>query len=253
MEKTLIKGLDLLIALALSSEPRGVSDMARELGLTKSNVHRLLQGLVLRGFVRQEHDSDRYVCTLKLWELGSLVSERLDLVKVARQHVEELAARTRETIHLSQLEGTEVLYIDKIDSQQPVRAYSRLGGRAPAHCVATGKALLAHLSTTQLHALLPELPRHTPRTITVMADLEAELARARDLGYAVNRGEWRETVCGLAAPVFDASRRVCAAVGVSGPLDRLSPGVMRDFAPLVVASAHAISRELGFSGPMVPA
>ena len=248
MEKTFLKGLHLLEALALSEEPRGVTELGRELGLTKSNVHRLLQTLAHRGFVRQDATTDRYHCTLKLWELGSLVAERVELPKVARPYLSMLAGETHETVHLSVLEDNEVLYIDKIDSPMPVRAYSRIGGRAPAYCVATGKAMLAYLPESQLEGLLGELTRYSPRTITSSEDLLADLRKTRELGYAVNRGEWRESVCGVASPVFDASRRVCAAIGVSGPAERLTPGVIRDFSPLVINAAQQISRALGFNG-----
>ena len=251
MEKTFLKGLHLLEALALSEEPRGVTELSQELGLTKSNVHRLLQTLAHRGFVRQEAETDRYHCTLKLWELGSLVSERVELPKVARPYLSALAGETHETVHLSLLDDQEVLYIDKIDSPMPVRAYSRVGGRAPAYCVATGKAMLAYLPEAQLIASFTELTRYSPRTIINPEELRAELHKVREQGYAVNRGEWRESVCGVASPVFDASRRVCAAVGVSGPAERLTPGVIRDFSPLVIDAARKISRELGFSGQAV--
>jgi DNA-binding IclR family transcriptional regulator len=171
---------------------------------------------------------------------------------VATSHLESLASRTSETVHLSVLDETEVLYIDKIDSPQPVRAYSRLGGRAPAYCVATGKALLAYAPDSVVDKLDGKLERHTPRTITKFDELKRELARVREQGYALNRGEWRESVCGLAAPIFSANGRTVAAVGISGPLERLTPGVLRDFAPLVLDSGRAISRDLGFSSQPAP-
>ena len=91
--------------------------------------------------------------------------------------------------------------------------------------------------------------RYTPRTITDPEALRKELRRVREIGYAVNRGEWREAVGGLAAPIFDASRVAIAAIGLSGPTDRLNATRMREWAPLVMAAASAISRELGFTQP----
>ena len=252
MNGTFRKGLSLIEALALSERPRGVTELATELGLAKSQVHGLLQTLAERGYVRQDGDSGRYGCTLRLWEYGALVADRLDVRGVAASHLESLASRTSETVHLSVLDETEVLYIDKIDSPQPVRAYSRLGGRAPAYCVATGKALLAYAPDSVVDKLDGKLERHTPRTITKFDELKRELARVREQGYALNRGEWRESVCGLAAPIFSANGRTVAAVGISGPLERLTPGVLRDFAPLVLDSGRAISRDLGFSSQPAP-
>ena len=251
MSNTVIKGLGLMEALALSDRPRGVTELAAELGMVKSQVHRLLQTLKARGYVRQDGESARYACTLKLWEYGALVADRLDVRGVATVHLQALAQRTSETIHLSVLDDTEVLYIDKIDSPQPVRAYSRLGGRAPAYCVATGKALLAYAPEAVLAKLDGKLERHTPRTITRLDELKLELERVREQGYAINRGEWRDSVCGLAAPIFSAQGRTIAAVGISGPLERLTPGMLHDLAPLVLDSGRAISRDLGFSGQPV--
>ena len=249
MDTTLLKGLTVLEALAASREPRGVTDLAHELGMLKSNVHRLLQTLAHRGYVRKDAASSRYECTLKVWELGALLAERLDVRRAARPHVAALAERTSETVHLSVLDGADVLYVDKAESPQPVRAYSRVGGRAPAYCVATGKALLAHAPDEIVTELSAGLVRHTPRTITDPDVLRKELRRVREVGYAVNRGEWRESVGGLAAPIFDVNRAAIAAIGLSGPTDRLNTNRMREWAPLVMAAASAISRELGFTEP----
>jgi IclR family KDG regulon transcriptional repressor len=247
MDKTFLKGLRLLETLARSEHGRGVTELACELGLTKSNVHRLLQTLMHRGFVEQELQSANYRCTLKLFDLGSVVADGIEVKQVALPYLTELAKQTRETIHLSVLEGAEVLYLHKIDSPQPVRAYSRIGGRAPAHCVATGKALLAFSPNEQLAVLDGHFSRHTALSITNAGQLQRELAKVREQGFAVNRGEWRESVGGVAAPVFDATCYVNSAIGVSGPITRLTPRVMRDFAPLIIETAQAISRALGYT------
>lgn len=246
MDTTLLKGLDVLEAIATRAEPCGVTELAQELGLVKSNVHRVLQTLAHRGYVRKDERSGRYACTLKIWELGATVVDRLDVRPAARPAVEALAARTSETVHLSVLDGNEVIYIDKVDSPHPVRAYSRIGGRAPAYCVATGKALLAHAP----EALVSEisLKKYTARTITDPEALRKELRRVREAGYAINRGEWRGSVGGLAAPILDPQRGAVAAIGISGPVDRLSANRLRELAPLVVKAARETSRALGLHG-----
>ena len=247
MDTTLLKGLSVLELLAASDHPNGITELAEKLGWMKSNVHRVLQTLSHAGYVTKDPDSGRYQCTLKLWELGTLVTERLDIRAVARSYVLDLAGQTGESVHLSVLDGSEVLYIDKIDSDQPVRSYTRIGGRAPAYCVATGKALLAYSGDAALADVRKHLKPYTPRTIADWEQLQKELQRIRDSGYATNRGEWRESVHGLAAPVLDGHKRAIAAIGVSGPSDRLSLKRMREFAPLVMSAASAISRNLGFT------
>jgi DNA-binding IclR family transcriptional regulator len=158
-----------------------------------------------------------------------------------------LAEESAETVHLSVLEGQDVIYVDKIDSVQPIRAYSMIGGRAPAYAVATGKALLAAQPAQYLDRLPDPLPRFTPNTIVSKELLKAECAKALRVGYAVNRGEWREGVGGLAAAVYDAFERPVAAIGISGPLDRLSVARMKEMAPRVIDAAAQLSKALGYT------
>lgn len=242
---SLPKGLAIIDALAAHPEPAGVTELARQLQMAKSGVHRLLRILCDLGWVR-EADHGRYECTLKVWEVGMRVADRLDLRALAAPPMRTLAALTQETVHLSLLQGSDVLYLDKIDSPQPVRAYTRIGGRAPAACVATGKALLAWADAEQVARAGRALQAYTPKTLANTAELVAELERVRAQGYAVNRGEWRATVCGLAAPVFDARGAVVAALGISGPADRLTQRTLRGFAAPVIDAALTLSRALGY-------
>lgn len=246
MDKTFLKGLVLLEALARSEQACGVTELAQELQLTKSNVHRLLQGLVHQGFARNVADTGRYELTMKLWELGSHVFGRLDVRHVADPFMKALAAETSETVHLSSLEGIEVLYLAKIDSPQPVRAYTNVGGRAPAQCVATGKAQLAWSDTETIELARNAMTAYTSKSITRPEQLDSELERVRLQGFAINIGEWREQVCGVAAPIRDGSGKIIAALGVSGPADRLKPRMMHNLAPTIVAACDKISSLLGY-------
>ena len=246
MDKAFVKGLALIEALAHSETPRGITSLASELRLTKSNIHRLLTTLAAHGYVcRQESDS-AYLLGPKLWELGALVISRLDVAKVAHGSMAALAADTGESVHLSILDGAEVIYIDKIDSLHAVRAYSRVGGRAPAWCVATGKAMLAFSPAAALDAIAPHLSRFTEATITDLAGLQNEMDRIRLQRYAVNRGEWRKDVCGVGVPVRDTTSKVVAAIGISGPAARLKARQIKAFAPQVIKAGEAISAALGF-------
>ncbi len=251
MEKTVTKALRLLEMLAAKDSACGVSELGRALGLTKSNVHRLLETLVHAGYARRQAESGRYEPSLKIWELGTAVVSRLDLKRVANHYLHALAARTGESVHLSIFDDGEVVYIDKVESSQPVRAYSRIGGRAPAYCVATGKVLLAHQPRETIDRIATRLVPFTSRTIMNGPRLHEELARVRRDGFAANTGEWSESVCGVAAPIHDGAGTVVAAVGISGPAERLRPRARRVMALLVLETAARISRELGFQ-PLSP-
>jgi DNA-binding IclR family transcriptional regulator len=246
MDKTFQKGLAVIEALARHDKPSGITQLAAQLKMTKSNVHRLLQTLAAGGYVRNVNETGAYELTLKLWELGSKVRSRLGIADISGPFLKMLGDKTSEAVHLSVLNGTEVIYIDKIESPQPIRAYSMIGGRAPAYCVATGKAMLAFRSSKQLDELKIQFTRHSVNTINTRAKLDKELQQVRDAGYAINRGEWREDVWGVAAPIFDQTGSVVAAVGISGPSSRLKLTVLKRFAPLVVNAAKRISNQLGY-------
>jgi DNA-binding IclR family transcriptional regulator len=248
MDKTLLKGLSLLEAIAdMQGEARVIDDVAARVGLTRSNTHRTLQTLIHAGYVDRDPVNGGYRGTMKMFALGVRQLGQMDVRKIAPPYLSKLAKETGETVHLSVLDGRDVIYIDKIDSVQPIRAYSMVGGRAPAHAVATGKALLAAQPSSYLDTLPKKLPRFTPATIGELEVLKTELAKASRLGYAINRGEWREGVGGLASPVFDGFDRPVAALGISGPLDRLTVARMKEFAPRVIEVSAELSRSLGYT------
>ena len=129
MNNTLVKGLQLLEVLARSERALGVSDLAAKLALGKSNVHRLLQALVELGYVQKNEPRSTYQASLKLWEVGTALASRLSVKTAALDAMERLLKNTRETVHLSVLDGDEVVYLHKLDSPEPVRAYSEIGCR----------------------------------------------------------------------------------------------------------------------------
>ncbi len=248
MEKVFFKGLALMEAMVVREEPSGITELATELGMTKSNVHRLLQTMVECGYATKDPLTNRYQCTLKLWQLGSVLGNRLDLRNIARPFLQELSNATRESVHLSVRHGRDAVYIDKINCAHPIGTFTQVGGRAPAYAVSTGKALLSALSDEELSRLYSDFERFTDKTIGTLDRLKAEIAAVRRRGFATNRGEWHEGVGGIAAPIYDASQGIRGAIGVSGPLDRLTPKTMQGFASLVTRAAEAISRAMGYCG-----
>lgn len=245
MDKSFVKGLRVLEALAKSDHPRGVADLARELDMTKSNVHRLLSTLVSQSFVQRNATNGTYEAGIKLWELGSQVAGRLDVRKIAAPHLSELKARTGETAHLSILDGHHMVYIDRVETDQYVRTYGRIGARAPAHCTGTGKVMLAHATSDIVAAALKDLERYTARTITSIAAMKTELNRVREQGYAVTKEEWRSGVWSVAAPIFGPTGVVVAGIGISGPADRIRPRLLKEFKPIVMETAAAVSERMG--------
>lgn len=249
MDKTLLKGLRVLELInELDGQALTIEQLAQQVGLTRSNMHRTLQSLSHAGYVYRDQASGGYRCTLKLFEMGARLLFSLDVRSLAAPFMRELADQTGESVHLSVLEGMDVVYIDKIDSPQPIRAYSVIGGRAPAYAVATGKAMLSFQPADYLVQYQSALQQHTASTHIDLAFLRNEFRQVQVRGYAENHGEWRDGVGGLAAPLFNGLNKVVAALGISGPLDRLSSETMKKMAPLVLHSAQALSSQLGYQG-----
>ncbi|HET8596931.1 MAG TPA: IclR family transcriptional regulator [Castellaniella sp.] len=245
MNNTLIKGLQVIELLAHSSTPMSLTEIARALGLTKSNVHRLLAALSDSDYVIRDPDQGGYTASIRLWELGSAVLSKLDLRTHAAHRMESLAEQTGESVHLSIQDRDEVVYVHKVDSPNPIRAYSQIGGRAPIHCVATGKAMLAFKSRESLLWSTRHLQAHTEATITRPEAMLAEAERIRRQGYAVNAGEWREGVHGVGVPIFDGTGQVIAAIGLSGPKDRFTPEHIEECADLLKHAAQDIMAHMG--------
>ena len=255
MDSTLAKGLAVLDWLARQQRDCRATEVAQAFGLARSNAHRTLQTLVACGWATQDAATSAYRASLRLFELGALVGQAADIGPLVRQQLAALARASGETIHLAALDGAEIIYLDKFDSPLPVAAYSRVGGRAPAYCVASGKALLAaaELDAPALRALLGKLVAHTPNSLTHFTALTTELQRSRARGYAENREEWRLGVCGLGAVLRNARGEPVAAVGMSVPAIRFARSQVRTLAGLLLGCAAEASAALGFRSNHAPA
>jgi IclR family transcriptional regulator, KDG regulon repressor len=244
--RSLNSSLDVLEAMSEAGPNVGVSELSRTLGLSKATVHVILTNLCARGYAVKDPATARYGLGLKAWEVGTVAIDSLELPAVARPQLRALADRTGETSHLAVYAQGDALYLDKVASLNPVQAYTRIGGRAPAHCVATGKALLAHQTSAEIDRLCGlGLRRFTPLTITTAEKLREELDAIRSNGVAINRGEWRLEVVGVAAAIRDHRGEVVAAVGLSGPGYRFSVERATALAPDVRVAADAVSSGLG--------
>lgn len=248
MNNTLVKGLQLLEQMARSQRALGVTELASRLELGKSNVHRLLQALVEMGYAQRNSSDGTYLATLKLWELGNALEARLTIKAAALDAMEQLLQETRETVHLSVLDGDDAMFILMLDSPEPVRAHLDIGERRPAYCVAAGKAILAWQDDSYVERMSRRLKPHTDKTITKPVPFLRELERIRSVGYAVNRGEWRASVWGIASPILNGQGQAMASIGISGPSVRIKPALVKRLGSEVMAAAHAVSARLACSG-----
>lgn len=200
-----------------------LSDVRDALEVTQSRAHRLMAMLVYHGFVAQDQLTRTYRPGPALVDLGLSVVRGMDLRSVARPVLEELSTELGETVGLGVLEGSQVRFIDGVESELTLRVASRAGKVLPAHATSIGKALLAELPEPTLRALYSNerLPAVTAKTIVRRSALEENLKQVRERGYAVNASESEEGVSSVAMPIRDPARGVIAAISVAAPVGRM--------------------------------
>lgn len=245
-----LKSLDLALRVleSFSDErrERGVTEIARDFGVSKATAYRVLVTLERHRYVVQNPVTGRYRLGPRLGLIVQSAGPRLNLAAEAQPYMEQLRERTKEVVHLDVLDDNEVVVIARLDGLQPVQVMSRVGERGPAHCISTGKAILAYAEPQAFDLVAAGgLTRYTDRTHTTASSLSRELAQVREAGFAVNWGEWRAEARGISAPVLDSTLRVVAALGICGPSTRLTEEFVYAFAPAVVDAAARLSVRLG--------
>jgi DNA-binding IclR family transcriptional regulator len=238
----------LKLLLLLGEQPQiRLSEATRYLGVASSTAHRLLAMLTYRGFVRQDPVSKAYLPGPALTSVAFAIFGRVDVPATATPIMRGLSERLRETVHVGMLDGSSVRFVAAVEGPAAVRVASRLGRTMPAHCTSTGKAMLAQLSEAELRQLLPreELRRITAYSIATRTELEAELSRIRECGYAVNREESEEGVASVAVPIPTRAPGLRLALNAAAPQNRLEPTQYAVVAAALIKAAKEIGDQLG--------
>jgi IclR family KDG regulon transcriptional repressor len=238
----------------LGQSPQGISirELSTKIKLPKGTTHRLLSSLSYFGYVRQDSKTRNYLLGLKLVELGQLLLSQLDLRKEAEPFLRDLAERTKETVHLVFLDRNEIVYIDKVETDQNpsgLKMASRVGLRNPAHSSAVGKVLLAHFSEEELKNFINEkgIAKRTENTIVDPTQLKEHLKSVRAQGYAIDDEENEKGIRCVAAPIYNEVGKTVAAISISGPAFRITKKVIQEsLRKEVMETAHKISQRLGF-------
>ena len=240
-------GKALLILTRLAEGPANLDELADALGVHKTTVLRLLRTLAGEHFVFRDR-SHRYHLGARIHELSSRGLDQREVRGIAAPHLVGFNREHGHTTHLCELNGAEVVYIDKLESHDHVRMASRIGLRAPVHSTAAGKVLVADLPAAELTALLGAL-RFAPATGNTITDADAfraELTQVRAQGWGHDREENEPSVNCIGAPVRDASGRAVAAVSVSVPNIVLTDAQLLELIPSLLAVTERISRECGW-------
>jgi DNA-binding IclR family transcriptional regulator len=231
--------------LAASADPMTMSDVARRINLSKTATYHLLKTLEIEKFVARDSGA-RYRLSWGVYELGSAVIRSIDLTRVARVHVDKLAANTGEVVLIGIVDEGTVLYLDRVASTGATSMLASAGRRTALHATASGKLLLAYERESFVQATIDAgLPRRTAATICDAEALRAELGRIRICGYATCWKEFDNALSSVAAPLIDYSGRVIAALAIAGSSKRITQAALPGILEQLAATAESISAELG--------
>jgi DNA-binding IclR family transcriptional regulator len=238
--------LDVLLQFMATDDTLGVSDLARNLGVSKAVVHRALQTLVSRGFVENEPVSRKYRLGAAAVLLGVRALRSSDLRAKSMPVLERLHVQTGETVTLSVRVPNGRVYLDQIISRKEMTMAVEVGPVFPLHAGSSSKCILAFLSPArQLEVLQDKLVALTDGTITDPAVLGHELELVRACGYATSEGERQAEAGSIASPIFGMDNSIVGAISVCGPKSRVTKDFVERIAPLVVAAADEISASIG--------
>jgi DNA-binding IclR family transcriptional regulator len=237
-----------------SESPRGLTakQVAALARLPVSTVHRFLANLVTAGFLNRDGEGV-YHLGIACFAIGQAAAGQLDIRRLSLPYLRELNQQTRETIHLTVRHGLSAVYVEKLDSPEPLRIHSRIGASVPLYCTAVGKVMLAYIALDEQERILPQLDlkRLTPNTAGSLQELRAELFRVRKNGYASDLEEHELHIRCVAAPIWDHTGTVQSSLSITAPSLRMPVTRLRQLAPLIQAAGLQISAELGYR-PAVP-
>lgn len=248
--RSVLRALDILEAFTEGDHVLGITDLSRRLGLAKSTVYNLVSTLRLRGYIEEDPATSRYSLGVKLLELSQAVRANVEIRDRAAPLLRELAQASREAVYLTILHRDRSIYIYSIEASGRLPSRSPIGERVPLHCTSVGKAKLAFMPNEQARGIIERagLPSYTGNTITDPERLWQELARIRQLGYAVDNEEHEVGIRCVGAPILDDSGTVIASCSLSGPTGRMPDERIAKLGPEVAEVAYAISRRLGYGG-----
>jgi DNA-binding IclR family transcriptional regulator len=241
-----LRAFALLERIAAADESPTLEELTRASGLPKPTVHRILRLLMRGGLVEREIHDKRYAVGARVCALAQAVQIRSPRRRERQAILARLVQTIGETCNFTMQDGSEVVYLERVETSANIRLHMKAGSRVPLHCTASGKLLLSALSKAQLRRLLGPGPlaRYTARTITSVDALERELAKIRASGVGTDVGEYLDGSVCLAVPVRDSRGRMCAAVAVHGPAPRMTLKKGYGFLPAMREAAAAIAATL---------
>jgi IclR family pca regulon transcriptional regulator len=247
--ESLSRGLSILFVLSESSSPLNLTELSQKLHLSKSTLQRQIFTLHQLGYLERDEGTKRYRLGRKVFTFGFNVVRSMDLRKIAHPFLEAASKEIGETVNLAILDGVEIVYVERIKTEQILNINLQVGSRLPTYCTSMGKAILAFMQKGRVKEIMKEvnLVPLTPNTISRKSDLKKELQKIRENGFAINNEELVIGLRSVAAPVRNYRGEVIGAVNIAVPSSRVSLKVLEfEMAKKVMETADKISQTLGY-------
>lgn len=240
-QSTLLRGFQIVERIVQADRPLSSAYLAEELDLPKATVHRIAQQLEDEGLLQREPGGKRFTAGRRLRDLamGTLANAVIGAPRHAV--LQELSREVGETCNLTVLDGSEIVYLDRVETNWPYRIHLPVGSHLPLHCTATGKLFLANMRPAQRRRMVDglTLKRYTDLTVTDRDTLDAQLDRIADEGVGYDVGEYLEGMVAIAVPVIGEDNRMCFAIAIHAPSARKSVNELRQYLPIL---RHAAAR-----------
>lgn len=249
--RTLLRGLSMLELLSRHPQGMALYELGEALDLPRSTTFNLAHSLTELDYAWYDGQTGKYSLGLKMFEVGSSAVNNIDVMQVIRGCMAEIHRQINETMHLGILSGAEIVYIDKMESTQSIRMTSYVGSRAPLHCTALGKAVLATMDDDQVRRLYDQTPltAYTEHTIIQLPLLLEQLDQIRRRGYAVEREEHSPGVCCVGVALRDRDGAARYALSISAPIFRVNEQQVEQYAALLKKARPRIERFLQGAQP----
>lgn len=239
--------LRILKSFTMDEPEKKISDLSQSLGLNKSTVSRTMSTLASEGFVFKDPETKKYRLGLSILSLSGIVNTNMDVYRESQPVLNKLVENIGETAHISVLDNLEVIYLNKVECNHPVRFLTHVGKRNPPYCTSSGKVLLAYSDEEIVESVINKgLQKFSKHTIVSPQELRNYLKKVRKDGYAYSVEEFLEGVNSVAAPVYDYQGKVIAAIAVVGPKQRIQAHKIPALAKKVTQAAMDISERMGY-------
>ncbi len=242
------RALDILLCFSKDKPTLSLTEIAEQVGMHKSTIHRLLATLESRNFITRDRTTGAYQLGFLFVELASILLSDINVSRWASPYLAQLSEKSGETVDLAVLNNDHVVYLQVVESTQRVKIAAAVGEKLPAFCTASGKAFLAYLPEDYSHRILSQgFPQFTDYTRTSPEDLLEDLRQTRDRGFAISEQEYEKDIHAVAAPIMDVNGCPIAVIAIVGPSYRMSHERMLMLGQVIKETAQAIVHEVGLA------